>query len=180
MEKVLIFDGNYYSSKKCFDDSIEVLKECWDIKNPTDDEVYNYINENIWDDLECEKSILDINIKREIVGLATFKSWNGYRRGAKRFSKNLSDILYIPKDCCIDGFSVSMETDVESMAYHHDGYYSVMYRAVKPGISDNTLHAAIMKWIENGDAARFMEITDSLVPCVCKIYGIVQEEREAV
>ena len=93
---------------------------------------------------------------------------------------NLSDILYIPSDSCMDDFSISMENDVESMAYNHDGCYSVIYRAVKPGVSENTIHNAIMGWIYNGDNKRLMEITESLDPYVCNALGIIQEEKKAV
>lgn len=180
MKETVIFNGSDYLTKEACDEAAEFLKETNATENPDYDDCYLFQSERMNIDFEELQSELSMNIGREIIGLATVRVWNGYRKGAKRLTENLSDILYIPSDSCIDDFSISMENNVESMAYHHDGYYSVIYRAVKPGISENTIHNAITKWIYNGDDTRVMEITESLVPYVCKALGIIQEEKEAV
>ena len=180
MKETVIFNGSDYFTKEACDEAAEFLKEENAIENPDYDDCYTSQSEYmniVFDELKTD---LSMNIGREIVGLATVKVWNGYRKGAKRFSENLSDILYIPSDSYLEDFSISMENNVESMAYHHDGYYSVIYRAVKPGVSENSIHNAIMGWIYNGDNKRLMEITESLVPYVCKALGIIQEEKKAV
>ena len=180
MKETIIFNGSDYLTKEACDEAAEFLKETNATENPDYDDCYIFQSERMNIDFDELKSNLSMNIGKEIIGLATVRVWNGYRKGAKRFSENLSNILYIPSDSCMEDFSISMENDVESTAYHHDGYYSVIYRTVKPGISENAIHNAIMKWINNGDDKRFMEITDSLVPYVCKALGITQEEKEAV
>ena len=180
MKETIIFDGSDYLTKEACDEAAKFLKETNANENPDYDDCYIFQSERMNIDFDELKKSLSMNIRREIIGLANVRVWNGYRKGTKRFTENLSDILYIPSDSCMEDFSISMENDVESTAYHHDGYYSVIYRAVKPGISENAIHNAIMKWINNGDDKRFMEITDSLVPYVCKALGITQEEKEAV
>ena len=175
MKETVIFNGSDYFTKEACNEVAEFLKETNATENPDYDDCYilqsEYMNIN-FDELKTD---LSMNIGREIIGLATVKVWNGYRKGAKRFSENLSDILYIPSDSYLEDFSISMENNVESMAYHHDGYYDVIYMAVKPGISENIIHNAIMRWIDNGDDTKVMEITESLVPYVCKALGIIQE-----
>ena len=180
MKETVIFNGSDYFTKEACDEAAEFLKETNATENPDYDDCYIFQSERMNIDFDELKKSLSINIGREIIGLATVRVWNGYRKGAKRLSKNLSDILYIPSDSCIDDFSISMENDVESTAYHNDGYYEVIYRTVKPGVLEDTIHNAIMRWIYNGDDTRVMEITESLVPYVCKALGIVQEEKEAV
>ena len=180
MKETIIFNGSDYFTKEACDEAAEFLKEENAVENPDYNDCYTLQSEYMNIDFDELKTDLSMNIGREIVGLATVKVWNGYRKGAKRFSENLSDILYIPSDSYLEDFSISMENDVESTAYHNDGYYSVIYRAVKPGVSEDTIHNAIMGWIYNGDDTRVMEITESLVLYVCKALGIVQEEKEAV
>ena len=180
MERTIIFNGSDYFTKEACDYVAEFLKETNTVENPNYNDCYIFQSECMNIDFEKLHGDLSKNIRREIIGLANVRVWNGYRKGAKRFSENLSNILYIPSDSCMEDFLISMENDVESTAYHHDGYYSVIYRAVKPGILENTIHNAIMGWIYNGDNKRLMEITESLVPYVCKALGIIQEEKEAV
>ena len=180
MERTIIFNGSDYFTKEACDYAAEFLKETNTAENPNYNDCYIFQSERMNIDFDELKSNLSMNIGREIIGLATVRVWNGYRKGTKRLSENLSDILYIPSDSCIDDFSISMENDVESTAYHHDGYYSVIYRAVKPGISENSIHNAIMRWVDNGDSKRFMEITNSLVPYVCEALGIDHKKKKAV
>ena len=180
MKKTIIFNGSDYFTKEACNQAVEFLKETNASENPDYDDCYIFQSECMNIDFEELYGDLSKNIGREIIGLATVRVWNGYKKGAKRFSKNLSDILYIPSDSCMEDFSLSIENDVESIAYHHDGYYSVIYRAVKPGVSENTIHNAIIRWIDNGDDKRFKEITNSLVPYVCKALEINQEERKAI
>ena len=180
MKETVIFNGSDYFTKEACDEAAEFLKEENTVENPNYDDCYILQSEYMNIDFNELKTDLSINIGREIIGLATVKVWDGYRKGAKRFSENLSNILYIPSGSCIEDFSISMENNVESMAYHHDGYYSVIYRAVKPGISENSIHNAIMRWIDNGDSKRFMEITNSLVPYVCEALGIDHKKKKAV
>ena len=180
MERIKIFNGSDYFTKEACDEAAEFLKEVNVVENPDYDDCYVFQLGCMNIDFDELHRDLSKNIEREIIGLATVRMWDGYSKGAKRFSKNLSDILYIPSDSCIEDFSIFMENNVESMAYHHDGYYNAIYRVVKPGISENTIHNAIMKWVNNGDDTRFLEITESLVPYVCKALGISQEERKAI
>ena len=180
MKETVIFNGSDYLTKEACDEAAEFLKEMNATENPDYDDCYIFQSERMNIDFDELKKSLSINIGREIMGLATVRVWNGYRKGAKRLSENLSDILYIPSDSCIDDFSISMENDVESTAYHNDGYYSVIYRAVKPGVSEDTIHNAIMRWVNNGDSKRFMEITNSLVPYVCEALGIDHKKKKAV
>ena len=180
MKETVIFNGSDYLTKEACDEAAEFLKEMNATENPDYDDCYIFQSERMNIDFDELKKSLSINIGREIMGLATVRVWNGYRKGAKRLSENLSDILYIPSDSCMDDFSISMENDVESTAYHNDGYYSVIYRAVKPGVSENTIHNAIMRWVDNGDSKRFMEITNSLVPYVCEALGIDHKKKKAV
>ena len=180
MKETVIFNGSDYLTKEACDEAAEFLKEMNATENPDYDDCYIFQSERMNIDFDELKKSLSINIGREIMGLATVRVWNGYRKGAKRLSENLSDILYIPSDSCIDDFSISMENDVESTAYHNDGYYSVIYRAVKPGVSEDTIHNAIMRWVNNGDSKRFMEITNSLVTYVCEALGIDHKKKKAV
>ena len=180
MKETVIFNGSDYLTKEACDEAAEFLKEMNATENPDYDDCYIFQSERMNIDFDELKKSLSINIGREIMGLATVRVWNGYRKGAKRLSENLSDILYIPSDSCIDDFSISMENDVESTAYHNDGYYSVIYRAVKPGVSEDTIHNAIMRWVNNEDSKRFMEITNSLVTYVCEALGIDHKKKKAV
>ena len=180
MKETVIFNGSDYFTKEACDEAAEFLKETNAAENPDYEDCYIFQSESMNIDFDELKSNLSMNIEREIIGLATVRVWNGYRRGVKRFSENLSDILYIPSNSCIEDFSISMENNVESMAYHHDGYYDIIYRAVKPGVSENSIHNAIMRWINNGDIKRFMEITNSLVPYVCEALGIDHKKKKAV
>ena len=180
MKETIIFDGSDYLTKEACDEAAKFLKETNANENPDYDDCYIFQSERMNIDFDELKKSLSMNIGREIIGFVTTRSWDGYGKGTKRFTENLSDILYIPSDSCIDDFSISMENDVESTAYHNDGYYSVIYRAVKPGVSEDTIHNAIMRWIYNGDNKRLMEITESLVPYVCEALGIDHKKKKAV
>ena len=180
MKETVIFNGSDYLTKEACDEAAEFLKETNAVENPDYDDCYIFQSESMNIDFEELHGDLSKNIRREIIGLANVRVWNGYRKGAKRFSENLSDILYIPSDSYLEDFSISMENNVESMAYHHDGYYDIIYRAVKPGVSENSIHNAIMRWVNNGDSKRFMEITNSLVPYVCEALGIDHKKKKAV
>lgn len=180
MKETVIFDGSDYLTKEACDEAAEFLKETNATENPDYDDCYIFQSERMKIDFDELKKSLSMNIGREIIGFVATRTWDGYGKGTKRFTENLSDILYIPSDSCMDDFSISMENDVESMAYHHDGYYSVIYRAVKPGVSENSIHNAIMRWVDNGDSKRFMEITNSLVPYVCEALGIDHKKKKAV
>lgn len=180
MEETIIFNASNYFTIEACDCAAEILKETNAIENPNYDDCYNFQSERMHIDFDELKSSLSINIGREIIGLTAMRVWSDYYYRAKRFSENLSDILYIPSDSCMEDFSLSMENDVESMAYHNDGYYDIVYRVVKPGISEDTIHNAIMKWINGGNDKSFMEITESLVPYICKALKINQKERKAI
>ena len=180
MEETIIFNASNYFTLEACDHAAEILKETNAIENPNYDDCYNFQSERMHIDFDELKSSLSINIGKEIIGLTAMRVWSDYCYRAKRLSEKLSDILYIPSDSCMEDFSLSMENDVESMAYHNDGYYNVVYRAVKPGISEDTIHNAIMKWINGGNDKSFMEITESLVPYVCEALKNNQKERKAI
>ena len=93
MRETVIFNGSDYFTKEACDEAAEFLKEENAIENPDYDDCYTLQSEYmniVFDELKTD---LSINIGREIIGLATVKVWNGYKKGAKKFSNNLSDIL---------------------------------------------------------------------------------------
>ncbi len=97
MKETVIFNGSDYFTKEACDEAAEFLKETNAAENPNYNDCCIFQSESMNIDFEELQSELSMNIGREIIGLATVKVWNGYRKGAKRFSENLSDILYEQK-----------------------------------------------------------------------------------
>ena len=93
MKETVIFNGSDYLTKEACDEAAEFLKEMNATENPDYDDCYIFQSERMNIDFDELKKSLSINIGREIMGLATVRVWNGYRKGAKRLSENLSDIL---------------------------------------------------------------------------------------
>ena len=95
MKETIIFDGSDYLTKEACDEAAKFLKETNVNENPNYDDCYIFQSERMNIDFDELKKSLSMNIGREIIGLATVRVWNGYRKGTKRLSENLSNIPHI-------------------------------------------------------------------------------------
>ena len=125
------------------------------------------INEYFWDDLDVEKTNLDIDTNKVIIAFSDLQFWNGHRCGYKVLGSNVNSIFdffeYYDYEWYADKF------DVRCNLYHHDGTHSLVFRCVK---DDDTADRICQK-IYNGqmDEAEFIKQTTSLRPYVSKVYG---------
>lgn len=181
MKETTIFNGNDYFSTEAMEETANFLKEMHVTESPNDNDCYVLQTSSMNDDFQELKETLSVDIDKKIIGIANIKTWNGYIKCFNVFSEDLSNILYLPSDSELETFVVSMESDIKTIAYHHDGYYNIIYRALKSGISEYSLNEALRKWKVNNDITRFLQITDSIVPYVCNVLNIeTQEENIAV
>lgn len=158
--------------KKMSDHGVELQKakpdEC---ENLTEDELYQLASETLYDDLEIERTNLDIELPGQIIVIGRLGLWFGTRQGYKLLhSSNVKDILYSlcrGESTChyfSDGY------DICATEAHHDGTNFYTYRYIRPDVDIDPF----LNLVASGApiASSIMKkYTGSLVPYVHPVYG---------
>lgn len=154
-------------------DNTDVDIDKWDFDSdwieeyqPTDDQKY----ERMYDDLnffiDDERSNLDISCNKIIV-IANLGLWHGRRQGYKIIDGNVKNILYT--DCDYAKWYAD-EKDIRGKFIHHDGTNYVLYREIKDMDTIDEFTNKIYNGEELTDEL-LDKYTNSLRPYVAKIYG---------
>lgn len=123
-------------SEEDFDYARDFLKD-FENDNPSEDDIYDqaYFEKQVeFDDFEKMLKTIDKDINLDIIALADVGRWNGRFSGYKEL-RGLGDILNVGGSIeelkyFIDG------KDLKSVQYHHDGTNYIVYRMLKPYLSD--------------------------------------------
>ena len=151
------------------DDWADYLEEFYPFE--TDEyEKYRLIEEQNDGYLEDERVNLDVCVGTPILVIADLGLWNGRRIGYKEIeSGNISDCLYSECEYCNwycdnHNFRASM--------IHHDGTNNCLYRAWKPGLSEEQRDRFLEKLCTGKATSRdFTRYTRSLLPFIREVYG---------
>ena len=123
-------------SEADLDIAMDCLEDLEDYE-PSADDIYDqaYFEKQVeFEDFETLLKTIDKDVNLDIIALADVGRWNGRFNGYKEL-KGLGDILNVGGSIqdlkyFIDG------KDLKSVQYHHDGRNYIVYRLVKPYISD--------------------------------------------
>lgn len=146
----------------------------WDIDpelvgEMTDDEKWQYCAELNNEYLEDERlNLRDCPVYGRIIAIADCGLWYG-RRTAYKYLDSVSDCLYTT---CDYAEWYCDEYNFRAKMVHHDGTNYVLYRILKPELSDKQIETFENKIIDNAitrkDISRY---TKSLRPAIAKVYG---------
>lgn len=121
-----------------------------------------------WVYLEEERLNLNIDLPGWIIMIGTIETWDGKVYGyCIKPADNLSDCLEFMKDCDLAEWYVQ-DGEFQARQSHHDGTNHVIYRLLpfKAKADGLTL-------------GELWEVTKSLAPYVCKVYGWNEKSESA-
>lgn len=124
-----------------------------------------------WVDLNDERMNLNIPLNSKIICIADIGLWDGRRHGYKMMGTNLNSLLQFMDSCDYAEFFCD-NYDVRGRQSHHDGTHFLLYRQLKPTLSEQQLENFLDKLyygtLKKGDISRY---TLSLRPFVARVYG---------
>ena len=169
MIKHIIWSNTDIDFEEWKNDMMEYVEETYedDRGDVSEDDVWNFIRNELDFKLECERNNLDQQTDGRIIAIADIGRWNGRVNGYKIIDANAKEILYSSADYILwygDGYNI------RSIQHHHDGTNYIEYRVIREDRNiDNLLDA-----IYNGEEISRKKLnyyTKSLYPYVAKIYG---------
>ena len=123
--------------------------------------------------LEDERQNLDIYVESGlIICIANLGFWDGRRMGYRMIeSGNIADCLDL-FGCDYARFYVDGRGQLRARAYHHDGVHHLLFREVKPGISQGRLDGLCEKIMNQcANNKHIANCTRKLGPYIQKVYG---------
>lgn len=136
--------------------------------NPTDENLYKYMEETNNNYLDDEKCNLDIDC-RQVVCIADVGRWDGRRKGFRFLGMNVNSI-FLDDECDYHTF-YSDGDEVRCDASHHDGTNHYLFRQLKDGVGRYEFQEAFCS-AKIGSLDEIVEkYTDSLAPIVNNVYG---------
>lgn len=123
------------------------------------------------DYLDDERYNLDICVGTPIICIASLGFWHGRKNGYKIIaSGNIKECLY--SICDFNEWYVDELGDLQHTGIHHDGTNRMMYRALRPGLTERQLERFTDLILDSKftrkDITRY---TVSLGPAIKKAYG---------
>lgn len=120
---------------------------------------------------DCEEDNLDKPTEGRVIAIADVGLWNGRRMGYKLMENNVNACLYWASEC--DDIEIYADQyDIRSTQFHHDGHHNILYRELKPKLTDwqkNNFLAKIFEGkVTRKDITRY---TRSILPYVKEVYG---------
>ena len=119
--------------------------------------------------LDDERHNLDVELNARIVIIADLGLWFGRRSAYKVLDEtNLRECLTFSPSCDYAEWFVE-DGELQARQIHHDGSNRYTYRAIRDDLTqDQLIH------LEDDvlDTEELMDLTRSLAPDVCKVYGL--------
>ncbi len=103
----------------------------------SENEIFDRMSEELDIQLEDERINLDIELNTRIVAIADIGRWNGRFQGYKIVGHNVRDCLYSKCDYC--KWFVDDSGNLQSTNFDHDGTTYIVYRALKPELSETQI-----------------------------------------
>ena len=151
----------------------EGYKDFLEMNGLTEDDccLDTYIRDECDDWYDCEKDNLNIDTEGRVIAIADLGFWNGRKWGYKVMENNVNECLYWASEC--DDIEIYADQyDIRSVQYHHDGHHKILYREMKPKLTDwqrdNFLAKIFEGKVTRKDIVRY---TRSILPYVKKVYG---------
>ena len=121
--------------------------------------------------LDDERINLNIKTDGEIIVIADLGLWFGRRQGYKTIGNNVSNCLYMSRDC-LEAKWYCDAYNLLGVEGHHDGTNYYTYRERKPNISESAWETFLDK-LYNGTATNkdISRYTKSLLPYIKEVYG---------
>ena len=149
----------------------------------TDDEREQLMYEINDENLDVERSNLDIHLGQPILVIGDLGLWNGRRMGYKEIdSGNIRDCLYSGRDDIYSTWYVDKLGDLRCDAVHHDGTNHYLYRVWKDGVTDAQMDLLRVK-LYRGIATRadITRVTRRLGDDIAQVYGFsISRQRQPV
>ena len=142
-----------------------------DMEEVSDDEIYNWMYEMLYEYLDDERANLNIKLDDEIIVIGDLGLWNGRVTGYKTIpSCNIKDCLY-DSDCDYCDWYCD-RYDFRFDGFHHDGRNHYLYRTWAKGLTftqkENFLEKLYSGKATHKDVLRY---TRSIRPYIAKVYG---------
>lgn len=125
------------------------------------------------DQLNDERTNLNIQLPCPILVIANLGLWYGRRIGCKEIkSGNIRDCLYSERDIAYSTWYIDKLGDLRCDAIHHDGTNHLLYRVYKEGVRESQIDLLKEK-LYRGIATRadITRVTRRLGDEVGKVYG---------
>ena len=120
---------------------------------------------------DCEEANLNKMTEGRIIAIADLGFWDRRQMGYKVMENNVNACLYWSEKC--DDIEIYADRyDIRSTQYHHDNHHNILYRELKPSLSDWQRNYFLAKIFE-GKVTRkdITKYTRSILPYVKEIYG---------
>ena len=142
-----------------------------EMKEVSENEIYNWMYEMLYEYLDDERANLNIIVPNGILVIANLGLWDGRRHGYKEIvSGKISDCLY-DNDCDYCDWYCD-RYDLRFTGYHHDGTNHYIYRTWADNISEEQKGNYLEKLYKGIDThADMLKYTRSIRPYIAKVYG---------
>lgn len=139
----------------------------WDEDTEDENNLWNYINEELASQLEDEKTNLDFPLEERIIVIADLGLWDGRRKGYRILKENVNSIFDVSEDYneyYSDGYNI------KATCSHHDGCNYIEFRVIREDRNIENLLNAILNGKEVS-RKKLNYYTRSLHKYVANIYG---------
>lgn len=157
-------------------DNYNVDADAWaeDLRQEYPDLSNDELEELVWDlnnlYLSDERDNLDLTMPAEIIVIADLGTWQGRRDGYKIIkSGNIADCLYSRADFVT---WYCDQYNFRAAEYHHDGTNYLLYRALRPELSEDQKDYFLYEVYRGRANDRMIRrYTTSLRPHIADVYG---------
>lgn len=148
----IIFDSEGYT----YDEAKKFLIEEQGIENPTDDEIYDEINECnaiTFKDERFEFVTRDKHIEGTVIAVANVGRWNGRKDGIKVL-QGFEDVMDFMTR--YDSFKIYIDRyNIKGIGHHHDGTDYLTFKEMHPRYFRNDIEDIFISY--DGDVDRFVK-----------------------
>jgi hypothetical protein len=148
----VIFDSEGYT----YDEAKKFLIEDQGIEDPTDDEIYNEIeecNRIAFKDDRFEFATRDKHIEGTVIAVANVGRWNGRKDGIKVL-QGFEDVMDFMTR--YDEFKIYIDRyNIKGIGHHHDGTDYLTFREVHPRYFRDDIEDIFLSY--DGDVDRFVK-----------------------
>ena len=148
----VIFDSEAYT----YEEAKKFLIEDQGIENPTDDEIYNEIEECnciAFKDDRFEFATRDKHIEGTVIAVANVGLWNGRKDGIKVL-QGFEDVMDFMTR--YDEFKIYIDRyNIKGIGHHHDGTDYLTFREVHPRYFRDDIEDIFLSY--DGDVDRFVK-----------------------